>query len=86
MIIRDGVEQEIPINEVEIGDAIIVKPGSKIPVDGTVIEGHTSIDESMLTGESLPVDKKAGSTVYAATINTTGTIQFRRIKLVLIRH
>lgn len=81
LIIQNGLEKEIPIDEVEIGDIIIVKPGAKIPVDGTVIDGHTSIDESMLTGESMPVDKKAGSAVYAATINTTGTIQFRADKV-----
>ncbi|MEA5014398.1 MAG: heavy metal translocating P-type ATPase [Candidatus Limiplasma sp.] len=81
IILQNGVEKEIPIEEVEIGDVIVVKPGAKIPVDGTVLEGHTSIDESMLTGESMPVDKKAGSSVYAATINTTGVIQFRADKI-----
>lgn len=81
IIIQDGVEKEIPIDEVEIGDVIVVKPGSKIPVDGTVLQGHTSIDESMLTGESMPVDKKIGDTVYAASINTTGTVQFRAEKI-----
>jgi Cu+-exporting ATPase len=81
IVIQDGVEKEIPIDEVEIGDAIVVKPGAKIPVDGTVIEGHTAIDESMLTGESMPVDKKAGDTVYAASLNTTGTVQFRAEKI-----
>lgn len=81
IIIQNGMEKEIPIDEVEIGDAIIVKPGAKIPVDGMVLEGHTAIDESMLTGESMPVDKKAGDMVYAATINTTGTIQFKADKV-----
>jgi Cu+-exporting ATPase len=81
LIIQDGVEKEIPIEEVEIGDIIIVKPGEKIPVDGSVIEGHTAIDESMLTGESMPVDKNTGSSVYAATINTTGSIRFRADKI-----
>ncbi|MGI6193048.1 MAG: heavy metal translocating P-type ATPase, partial [Christensenellales bacterium] len=81
IILRNGIEQEIPIEEVEIGDIIVVKPGAKIPVDGTVMEGHTAIDESMLTGESMPVDKKAGDTVYAASLNTTGTIQFRAEKI-----
>ena len=75
------VEKEIPIDEVEPGDIIIVKPGAKIPVDGIVLEGHTAIDESMLTGESMPVDKKSGDKVYAATINTTGNIHFRAIKV-----
>lgn len=81
IIIQDGVEKEIPIDEVEIGDTIVVKPGAKIPVDGTVLEGHTSIDESMLTGESMPVDKNAGDSVYAASLNTTGTVQFEAEKI-----
>lgn len=81
IIIQDGIEKEIPIDEVEIGDILVVKPGAKIPVDGTVLEGHTAIDESMLTGESMPVDKKAGDTVYTASLNTTGTIQFRADKI-----
>ncbi|HWQ79747.1 MAG TPA: heavy metal translocating P-type ATPase [Anaerovoracaceae bacterium] len=81
IVIRDGAEKEIPIEEVEIGDILVVKPGAKIPVDGTVLEGHTAIDESMLTGESMPVDKKASDTVYAASLNTTGTIQFRADKI-----
>ncbi|MBA4698548.1 MAG: cadmium-translocating P-type ATPase [Ruminococcus sp.] len=81
LIIQDGAEKEIPIDEVEIGDIIIVKPGAKIPVDGTVTEGHTSIDESMLTGESMPVDKKAGDPVYTASLNTTGMIQFKAEKV-----
>jgi Cu+-exporting ATPase len=81
VILRDGAEKEIPIDEVQIGDVIIVKPGAKIPVDGVVIDGHTAIDESMLTGESLPVDKAAGSKVYAATMNTTGTVTFKAEKI-----
>ncbi len=81
IIIHNGEEKEIPIDEVEVGDIIVVKPGAKIPVDGTVIEGNTAIDESMLTGESMPVDKKANDEVYAASINTTGTIRFRAEKV-----
>jgi Cu+-exporting ATPase len=81
IIIQGDVEKEIPIDEVEIGDIIVVKPGAKIPVDGTVIEGSTAVDESMLTGESMPVDKKAGDTVYAATINANGAIRFRAAKI-----
>ncbi|MDR0530785.1 MAG: heavy metal translocating P-type ATPase [Oscillospiraceae bacterium] len=81
LIMQNGTEKEIPIEEVEIGDVIVVKPGAKIPVDGSVMEGHTSIDESMLTGESMPVDKKAGDPVYAASLNTTGTIQFKAEKV-----
>lgn len=80
-IFADGVEKEIPIDEVELGDIIIVKPGEKIPVDGTVISGNTSIDESMLTGESMPVDKKEGDPVYAASINTTGAFRFKAEKI-----
>ncbi|MCL2295805.1 MAG: heavy metal translocating P-type ATPase, partial [Methanomassiliicoccaceae archaeon] len=81
LIFHNGAEKEIQIEEVEIGDIIIVKPGAKIPVDGTVTDGNTSVDESMLTGESMPVDKKAGDQVYAATINTTGLIRFRAEKI-----
>ncbi|MGI6160621.1 MAG: heavy metal translocating P-type ATPase [Christensenellales bacterium] len=80
-VIHDGVEIEMPIDEVEQGDVILVKPGEKIPVDGVVIDGHTSIDESMLTGESMPIDKKAGDNVYAATINSNGSIQFKATKV-----
>ena len=76
LVLIKGSEREIPVEKVRIGDVVVVKPGARIPVDGTVAEGHTSIDESMLTGESLPVDKGAGDAVYAATINTTGSIRF----------
>lgn len=76
ILLVDGEEKEIPIDEVEPGDILVVKPGAKIPVDGIVISGNTAIDESMLTGESMPVDKKQGDSVYAASINTTGSIQF----------
>ncbi|MDD3706629.1 MAG: copper ion binding protein, partial [Clostridiaceae bacterium] len=69
IVIHDNKEIEIPIEEVEAGDIIVVKPGSKIPVDGEVVEGHTAIDEAMLTGESIPIEKKPGDKVYAATIN-----------------
>ncbi|GHV92818.1 copper-translocating P-type ATPase [Spirochaetia bacterium] len=81
IIIENGIEKEIPIDEVIPGDIIVVKPGAKIPVDGVVTEGHTAIDESMLTGESMPVDKKAGDKVFAATINSNGVIQFRAEKI-----
>jgi Cu+-exporting ATPase len=77
IILQNDEEKEIAIEEVEIGDVVVVKPGGKIPVDGTVLEGYTAIDESMLTGESMPVDKNAGDAVYAATLNTTGTLRFR---------
>jgi Cu+-exporting ATPase len=81
IVIQDGKEIELPIDEVEIGDVIVVKPGEKIPVDGEVLEGHTSIDESMLTGESMPIDKKAGDKVYAASINKNGSIRFKATKV-----
>ncbi|PXV91060.1 Cu+-exporting ATPase [Lachnotalea glycerini] len=81
IILQGDIEKEIPIDEVEIGDIIVVKPGAKIPVDGMVTDGHTAIDESMLTGESMPVDKKAGDSVYAASLNTTGTLQFKAEKI-----
>jgi len=80
-IVRDGVEIEVPINEVEIGDVVVVRPGEKVPVDGQVISGTTAIDEAMLTGESLPVDKKVGDQVFAASINKNGTIQFEATKV-----
>ena len=80
-VIRDGKEYEVPIEEVEIGHIILVKPGEKIPVDGIVTEGSTSVDESMLTGESIPVEKKAGDQVYAASINKNGMIRFEAKKV-----
>jgi len=81
IVIRNGIEIETPIEDVEIEDVILVKPGGKIPVDGIVIEGNTAIDESMLTGESMPIDKKSGDAVYAASINKNGSIKFRATKI-----
>ena len=81
IIVKEDKEIEIPIEEVEVGDIIVVKPGSKIPVDGTVVEGHTSVDESMLTGESIPVEKNIGSSVVGASINKNGTIRFKAEKV-----
>jgi len=81
LVIQDGKEIVISVDEVEVGDVIIVKPGEKIPVDGEVVDGHTSIDESMLTGESIPVEKNAGDSVFAASINGNGSIQFRATKV-----
>ncbi|MCY8939678.1 heavy metal translocating P-type ATPase [Peribacillus frigoritolerans] len=78
---RDGVEKEVPLEEVVISDTILVKPGEKIPVDGEVIEGTTAVDESMLTGESLPVDKKAGDALYGSTINKNGFIKMTATKV-----
>jgi len=80
-ILQDDKEMIIPIEEVEVGDIILVKPGEKIPVDGEIIEGESSVDESMLTGESVPVDKKVGDKVFAATINKNGFIKFRATKV-----
>ncbi|MDR2514541.1 MAG: heavy metal translocating P-type ATPase [Christensenellaceae bacterium] len=77
IVIRDGSEIEIPIDEVEVGDLLLVRPGSTIPVDGKVSQGESAVDESMLTGESMPVDKKPGDPVYAASLNTTGAFRFR---------
>ncbi len=81
IMIKDDKEFEVPIEEVEIGYIILVKPGEKIPVDGMILEGSTSIDESMLTGESMPVDKKSGDPVYAASINKNGIIKFETTKV-----
>lgn len=78
---RDGVEKEVPLEEVVISDTILVKPGEKIPVDGEVVEGTTAVDESMLTGESLPVDKKAGDALYGSTINKNGFIKMTATKV-----
>ncbi|KKK98796.1 hypothetical protein LCGC14_2639170, partial [marine sediment metagenome] len=77
----DGVEEVVPISEVQVGDVVIVKPGEKIPVDGEVIKGRTAVDESMLTGESMPVEKTPGSEVTGATLNKTGSIKFRAEKV-----
>lgn len=81
IIERDGIEQEIPIEEVRIGDVIHVKPGEKIPVDGVILEGNSSIDESMLTGESIPVDKSVGDEVIGATINKNGFLKMKATKV-----
>ena len=80
-IIRDGGEIEIPVEEVEVGDIVVVRPGEKIPVDGIVVEGRSSVDESMLTGESLPVEKEPGDQVIGATLNRLGLIKFKAEKV-----
>lgn len=77
IVIADGEEKELPIEEVRVGDIFVVRPGSSIPVDGTVIEGCTAVDESALTGESIPADKEVGDHVSAATINRSGFIKCR---------
>ncbi|WP_371731905.1 heavy metal translocating P-type ATPase [Thermaerobacter sp. PB12/4term] len=80
-VIREGREQDIPVEAVEVGDIVVVRPGEKIPVDGVVVEGRSAVDESMLTGESLPVEKGPGDEVIGATVNTTGTFKFRATKV-----
>jgi Cu+-exporting ATPase len=81
LVIRNKKEIEIPIEEVKIGDNIIVKPGQKIPVDGTILDGYSAIDESMITGESIPVEKKKGDKVIGATMNKTGSFTFKATKV-----
>ncbi|WP_397539036.1 heavy metal translocating P-type ATPase [Rummeliibacillus pycnus] len=81
LVLRDGIEKEIPLEEVVIGDTILVKPGEKIPVDGEVIEGNTAVDESMLTGESIPVDKATGDSLFGSTINKNGFIKMTATKV-----
>jgi P-type Cu+ transporter len=80
-IVRDGHEVEVSLQEVKIGDTVIVKPGAKVPVDGKITEGQTSIDESMVTGEPIPVDKKPGDLVVGATINKQGNFRFTATKV-----
>ncbi|MCK4948516.1 MAG: heavy metal translocating P-type ATPase [Thermoplasmata archaeon] len=81
LVVRDGVERAIPVEEVVVGDIIRVRPGEKIPVDGIVTEGSSSVDESMVTGESIPVEKSAGDAVVGATINKTGTFKMEARKV-----
>ncbi|HRN85723.1 MAG TPA: heavy metal translocating P-type ATPase [Candidatus Dojkabacteria bacterium] len=80
-VIRDGVEVKVPINEVVIGDIVVVRPGEKIPVDGVITHGTSTIDESMVTGESMPVEKSTGDSVIGATINKSSSFQFRAEKV-----
>ncbi|MBI5352945.1 MAG: copper-translocating P-type ATPase [Chloroflexi bacterium] len=80
-VIRDGIESEVPADDVRVGDVVIVKPGETIPVDGVVMEGRSAIDESMLTGESLPVEKKPGDAVIGATLNKLGMLKFEATKV-----
>ncbi len=78
---RDGKEMEIPIEEARLGDIIIVRPGEKIPVDGEIVDGYSQIDESMVTGESMPISKRTGDKVIGATINQTGSFKFKTTKI-----
>jgi Cu+-exporting ATPase len=80
-VLRNGSEIDLPIEQVVVGDLIVVRPGEKIPVDGLLIEGSSSVDESMLTGESIPVEKRAGDSVIGATINRLGSFRFRATKV-----
>ncbi len=80
-VIRDGVESDIPVEEVLVGDTIIVRPGEKVPVDGVITEGSSALDESMVTGESIPIEKADGDEVIGATINKTGSFRFKASKV-----
>ena len=80
-VVRGGVEQDVPVEEVRPGDTVIVRPGEKMPVDGLVLDGRSSVDESMLTGESLPVDKRPGSEVIGATMNKSGMLTIQATKV-----
>lgn len=80
-VVRDGVEMEVPIEHVLVGDVINIKPGTKIPVDGVVVSGISAVDEAMLTGESIPVEKSVGSDVYGATMNKQGFLQMKATKV-----
>ncbi|MDT2781795.1 heavy metal translocating P-type ATPase [Vagococcus fluvialis] len=81
IVIRDGIETEISVDDVVLGDVIVVKPGDKIPVDGVIVSGTSAVDESMLTGESIPIEKKAGDKVIGASINKNGSFQFEATKV-----
>ena len=76
-VVRDGEEHEVPAEAVAVGDTVLVRPGERIPVDGVVLDGYSAVDESMLTGESLPVEKQAGAAVMSGTLNKTGAFSFR---------
>jgi len=80
-VIRDGVEMDIPVEEVTVDDVVVVRPGEKVPVDGVVVDGHSALDESMVTGESIPVEKGVGDEVIGATLNKTGSFRFRATKV-----
>jgi Cu+-exporting ATPase len=81
LVERNGKEAEVPIEDVRVGDLVIVKPGQKVPVDGIIVEGHSSVDESMISGESIPVEKSVGDKVVGATMNKTGSFKFKAEKV-----
>ena len=80
-VVRDNEEMEIPVEDVQVGDIVVVRPGEKIPVDGVVIDGYSGVDEKVITGESIPVEKKAGDPVVGATMNKTGMLKFKATKV-----
>ncbi|HEX8118874.1 MAG TPA: copper-translocating P-type ATPase, partial [Pyrinomonadaceae bacterium] len=80
-VIRDGREVDVPVEEVVVGDTVLVRPGEKVPVDGMIVEGESAIDESVVTGESVPVDKRAGDQVIGSSVNKTGALTFRATKV-----
>ena len=79
--IRDGQEEEVPVDQIKKGDLLRVRPGEKIPIDGVIIEGRSNIDESMITGEPMPINKGVGENVIGATVNQTGTFVMRAEKV-----
>jgi Cu+-exporting ATPase len=81
IVLHAGVEEEVPVSAVEVGDILVVKPGGRVPVDGVVVTGHSAVDESMVTGESIPVEKTEGNEVIGGTINKTGTFRFEATKV-----
>ncbi len=80
-VVRDGVEMDVPVEQVRVGDLVVVRPGERVPVDGIVVEGHSAVDESMLTGEPLPVDKSPGDEIIGATINKQGLLKFEATRI-----
>jgi Cu+-exporting ATPase len=80
-VVRDGTEVDVPVEEVRVGDLVLVRPGERVPVDGVIVEGHSAVDESMLTGEPIPVDKSPGDEVIGATINRQGLLKFEATRV-----
>jgi Cu+-exporting ATPase len=80
-VVENGSERDVPIEQVAVGDTVLVRPGEKVPVDGVLVQGASSVDEAMLTGESLPVDKTSGDNVFGATVNLSGAFQMRATKI-----
>ena len=78
---RDGAEVEVPVDEVKLGEIVLVKPGDKIPVDGTVLSGHSTVNQATITGESIPVEKTVGDRTFAGTLNEQGALEIRVEKI-----